>query len=613
MADIIEIKRLLTASTLAVAEMLLPGGRRDGAEWRAGSTSGDKGQSLGVHLEGLKAGIWADFQTGEKGDLLDLWRVTRGVTLAEAIEQAAAWLGLSRPTPHRDPSPSYIRPPKPMCTEPRDRVKDYLVVDRNIPEAVLTRYKVAARGNEIIFPFLLPDGTLALAKARAAEDGAKPVPTAANCEAICFGWQAVDADARIIVLSEGEIDALSWSAFGHTAMSVPFGGGGGQKQKWIENDFDRFQRFERIYLSMDMDEVGEAAAEEIAGRLGRHRCYRVRLPYKDANECLVRGVSKADMDRAIAEAENLDPEGLRRPSDFGDRIEKLFWPEPGERVGYGVPYGKLLGKMWFRPGDLTLWTGASGAGKSQVLLDCVAYWIMENARICLASFEMPPAQSLRRLVKQAGNVDRPTREYLAATLAYLDQGLLVYEKVGKSGIGPLLEIFDYARAKYGCDMFVIDSLLRLGIASDDYAGQEKAVFQMVDWTVKHNVHTHLVAHARKSEKGAGGPPETEDVKGASEIGANAANILTFWRNRGHEEKVQNAKTDEERAVLNEMPGVVMNIAKQRHGDFEGKIGLWFDQNTYRYHSSYDRGLWGRRYFDFRRPDHQLTDPEAFIQ
>jgi twinkle protein len=597
MADIIEIKRRLASSALAVAEMLLPGGHKDGAEYRAASTGGGEGQSLGVHLEGLKAGIWSDFQSGESGDLLDLWCKARGIQLAEAIDQAAAWLGIVRLQPHRDPTPTYYRPPRPICTEPRDRVRDYLVTDRNIPEEVLTRYKVAARGNDIIFPFLLPDGTLALAKARPAIDGGKPVPTAANCEPILFGWQAVPPAAREIVITEGEIDALSWAAYGRVGLSVPFGGGAGQKQKWIESDFERLERFERIYISTDMDAVGDAAAEEIASRLGRHRCYRVRLPHKDANQCLVEGVAQQDMDKAIEQAENLDPEGLRKPSDFGDRVEKLFWPELGEHIGYGVPYGKLSGKLSFRPGDMTLWTGSSGAGKSQVLLDCIAYWVMENARICLASFEMHPAQSLRRLVKQAGNVDRPTREYLAKILAYLDAGLLLYEKVGKSGVRPLLDIFDYARAKYGCDIFVIDSLLRLGIASDDYAGQEKAVYEMVDWTVRHNVHTHLVAHARKAGKDASGPPETEDVKGASEIGSNAANILTFWRNRSHEEKLQAARTDDERAVLNEKPGVIMNVAKQRHGDFEGKVGLWFDQRTYRYHSSYDRDLWGRRYFD----------------
>ena len=35
---------------------------------------------------------------------------------------------------------------------------------------------------------------------------------------------------------EGEIDALSWAAYGQNALSLPFGGGGGAKQQWIENE-----------------------------------------------------------------------------------------------------------------------------------------------------------------------------------------------------------------------------------------------------------------------------------------------------------------------------------------------------------------------------------------
>jgi twinkle protein len=284
-------------------------------------------------------------------------------------------------------------------------------------------------------------------------------------------------------------------------------------------------------------------------------------------------------------------------------VRDLFWPNPDVRQGYSIPYGKLDGKVQFRPGDLSLWTGASGSGKSQILSDCCPHWITEGARICMASFEMPPPQTLRRMVKQAGNVDRPTEEYLRAVLEYLDHGLLLYEKVGKSGVGPLLEIFDYARAKYGCDMFVIDSLMRLGIASDDYAGQEKAVYQIVDWTLQHNVHTHLVAHARKAEKGSGAP-ETEDVKGASEIASNAANILAVWRNRRLEEEIQVAENEAIRQSLMDKPGVILNVAKQRHGDFEGKVGLWFDKATYRYASSHDRGAYdNRRYpIEFDRRD-----------
>src|SRR5690606_14659374 len=144
------------------------------------------------------------------------------------------------------------RPPKPQCNKPQGRVRDYLTEIRNIPTDVLDLYRVGERGDEIIFPFLLPSGELALAKSRKAEDGAAPRPTAANCEPVLFGWQAIPDKAREVVITEGEIDALSWAAYGYPSMSVPFGGGKGGKQSWIENEFDRLDRFEKIYISTDM-------------------------------------------------------------------------------------------------------------------------------------------------------------------------------------------------------------------------------------------------------------------------------------------------------------------------------------------------------------------------
>ena len=395
-------------------------------------------------------------------------------------------------------------------------------------------------------------------------------------------------------IDQGESDALSWAAYGYAAMSVPFGGGKGGKQKWIESEFDRLERFERIYISTDMDKPGEEAAEEIASRLGRHRCYRVTLPVKDANECLMSGRQKAEMDEAIRAATSLDPEGLKRASEYTDKVIHLFWPAHDEHVGYTLPYGKVSDKMHFRPSELTLWSGASGSGKSQIISDCIPAWIKQGSRICLASLEMKGEQTLRRMCKQTGGIDRPTAQYINRIMAYLDQGLLLYERVGKASVTALLEVFDYARAKYGCDQFIVDSLMRLGIAGDDYTGQEKAVFQIVDWTIQHNVHLHLVAHSRKGERGQGAP-ETEDIKGAMEIGANAFNILTVWRNRKHEEDVKAAESDAIRAELDNKPGVILNVAKQRNGDFEGKVGLWFDQETYRYHSSFDRGVWDRTF------------------
>lgn len=595
MSDITEISRGLASRAQSACEYLLPNGRKEASEWRVGSTSGEAGKSLGVHLGGDKSGVWADFNSGEKGDLLDLWSAVRRVSLAEAIVEARGWLGMTRPEPYREPRKTYIRPAKPQCTAPVGRVRDYLREDRNIPTEILLAYKVGAAGDDIVFPFLLPDGTLAMAKVRKAVDNAAPKPTAANCEPILFGWQAIKPDAREIVITEGEIDALSMAAYGFPALSVPYGGGGGAKQQWIENEFERMDRFERIYLATDMDKPGDEAAEEIANRLGRHRCLRVRLPRKDANACLVDGIPPEEIAAAIAKASHLNPEGLRQPSELTDQVVHLFWPSHETHVGYRMPYGKLQDKLLFRPAELTLWGGESGAGKSQILSDCVVDWVSQGSRVCVSSLEMKGAQSLKRMCKQVVGTDRPTEPAIREAMHWLDRGLLLYERVGKASIEGLLQIFDYARAKYGCDQFVIDSLMRLGIASDDYNGQEKAVFRLVDWTLSNGVHTHLVAHARKGERGRVGPAETEDIKGAMEIGANAFNILMVWRNRKLEDDIKAAKTDDERRDLEERPGVIVNVAKQRNGDFEGKAGLWFDQNSYRYYATNERGRWLRDY------------------
>jgi twinkle protein len=358
--DILNIKKALADNALSVAQYLLPNGVKETSEWRCGSVSGEKGKSLGVHLTGAKAGVWADFQSGEGGDLLDLWRLSRRVSLVEALKEASDWLGLVQPAPSFEQKRSFARPQKPKCAPPRDKVKDYLSEVRNIPGHVLDAYQIGEQGDTIIFPFLLPDGVLAMAKARKAEDGAKPKPTATNCEHVLFGWQAIPANARDVVLTEGEIDALSWAAYGFPA----------KKQQWIESEFDRMARFERIYLAMDMDKPGDEAALEIASRLGHHRCFRVETPHKDGNACLMEGVAKSVMESAIKKAVPMDPEGLRRPMHFVDDVIHLFWPADGEHVGYRTPYGKLGTKLLFRPAEMTLWSGASGAGKSQVLSDC---------------------------------------------------------------------------------------------------------------------------------------------------------------------------------------------------------------------------------------------------
>jgi hypothetical protein len=107
-----ELSHALADRIDSLAPELLPGGHREGQEWRAGSLGGEAGTSLGVHLAGRKTGVWSDFATGEKGDALDLVRAVLGVDMVETIKWSRHWLGIDDGTvrlPQR-PAP---RPPEP--------------------------------------------------------------------------------------------------------------------------------------------------------------------------------------------------------------------------------------------------------------------------------------------------------------------------------------------------------------------------------------------------------------------------------------------------------------------------------------------------------------------
>lgn len=115
-----DVARLLAERAEDVCRYLLPNGRRVGREWKAGSVHGEAGDSLGVVLSGDKAGVFADFASGESGDLIGLWKLARGVDTAAAFLEAEDFLGI----PHkvnghangngkateRRPEPSHIHP-----------------------------------------------------------------------------------------------------------------------------------------------------------------------------------------------------------------------------------------------------------------------------------------------------------------------------------------------------------------------------------------------------------------------------------------------------------------------------------------------------------------------
>jgi twinkle protein len=488
--------------------------------------------------------------------------------------------------------------PKPTRgTQPaKNIVFEYLTKDRKLSPSVIQDFLVAEvmqkkfwyDGKEIICPAVVfPHKAGPNKDGKRSEtvmisylgldrpDGKKLMMTNKDPRPYLFGWQALDPLTRQVVIREGAINAMSWHQYGIPCLATPFGAGKGDKQSWIDQEWNNLERFEVIFIDFDHDEAGKLATEELVQRLGRHRCLVVP-PYpdghKDTNDCLRTGVSKDAMLDLLAQAESRDPEELRSATLYTEEVVQKFYPNSDEVLGIPMPFEELRRDDRYRTrlGELTIWLGMTGQGKTECLNWVYANLLARNTLCCIASFEMPGPAELARLVRQITGMKKPSENHVRQVMAWFAERLWIYDKVGKANPDSIIEIFTYARRRYGIQHFVLDSMMRCGIREDDYAGQAEFTYRLATLCLDEWMHIDFVVHSRKRDSDRK-IIDTQDVKGSGDIANQAHNVFVVSRN----------KKKEMEAFRDPIAwDAKLRLEKQREGDgWLGEIELWFDSNS----------------------------------
>ena len=358
--------------------MLLPNGKVERREWVVGSIAGEEGRSLKIVIQGRKIGTWRDFAADIGGNnLLELWKEVKNITFVEAYMEAKKYLGVFeeeyvRGTATKKPK---VKPEvnwKEYKQEAKEEWADYLTIKRGISEAVIESYKVMSKDNStILFPYWDEglkeiDMVKFLKVARA--NGRKDMWTSADTAKTLFGKWMADSDDSTLVITEGEIDAMSVSdsLMGkYPAVSVPFGAkseakdGSDPNMEWISNDFEFLNRFERIILALDNDEAGQNATKSIVKRLGRERCHVVDFgEHKDANDAHLK--DKKEGTNALVEiienAKPFEPENLKNAMGYEEAIEDRFINPNSMSRGIPLPWDI---PFHIRMNELSILTGFS--------------------------------------------------------------------------------------------------------------------------------------------------------------------------------------------------------------------------------------------------------------
>lgn len=572
-----DLAKLLAAQIDGVVRELLPNGKREGHEWRVGSVAGEVGRSMGVHLTGEKAGVWLDGESGQAGDLIGLWMAVRNLSLRDACREAAEYLGI-RDERVEAPRRSYARPTRDGVSRLSAEHLRWLTDERKLPRESIDAYHLASRGDRLMFPYLA-EGELIFAKYRKLP---KQFSTDADCEPILFGWQAIAPRARAVAITEGELDAIALHAYGFPALSVPTGAGG---HGWVEREFDRLAAYDTVYLSMDMDAAGQKHVAALCDRLGRERTKVVLLPRKDANACLIDGVPRDQIIAAMRDAKTLDPSELRTAYEFEDEVIAEFSRKDS---GLSLPWRKG-DQILLRDGEVSLWAGVNGHGKSEIIGQIVAYQATGGTRCCVASLEFAAARWLRRMYRQIAAIANPTTPYVRHISACMREALWVFDVAGTAKAKRILEVFAYARKRYQIRLFVIDNLSKCGFDEDDYNGQKSFVDSLTDFARTSGAHVCVVAHMRKGED-ENRPAGKMSIKGTGAITDMVDTVVEVWRNKPREEAIRKAKAaaQEVNAAYElpdkfaRQPDTMLICHKQRNGECEPKIGLYFSSSAHQF-------------------------------
>jgi twinkle protein len=408
---------------------------------------------------------------------------------------------------------------------------------RRISEEVCRKYRVNRNGGRLYFHYFNSDGICTGAKVKTTDkqftwDGN-------NSDHSLFGQHLFPSSGKRVVITEGEIDALSCQEAmpGWPMVSIPDGAASAKRS--IQRQLEWLQGYQEIVLFFDNDDAGRQAAKDAASILPPGKCTIARLDdWKDASDALQAGQAQA-IREAIWNATPYRPDGIVEAKSLLNQIL-----EPNDVGLHEYPFKGLQKKLHgIKAGELVVITSGSGMGKSSFCRELATHLLQKGEPVGYIALEESNRRTALGLMSVAERKCYHIGEHPRAELEE------VYSRtLGKwplylfDGFGSFEPDVVYNRVEYlaqGLDvkMVFLDhlSILLSGLEGDERRTIDITMTRLRSLVERTGITLFLVCHVSGDDNGKpyeeGGRVKLNKLRGSRSIGQLSDAVVALERDQ----------------------------------------------------------------------------------
>jgi len=361
-------------------------------------------------------------------------------------------------------------------------------------------------------------------------------------------WYGLDRckDAEQIIITEGEIDALSMIEAGYEAtISVPDGAPAtnakdySRKFSFYDEASEYFRQAAVVLIATDTDGPGEYLAAELARRIGKLKCFRVSYPEgcKDANEVLMKhGVDR--LRQCVQEATPWPVEGIVEARTLTREVLLIKAGQYYQGVSTGF---KSLDQL-YRPalGQMTVIVGVPQHGKTQ-FIDSLMLNLAHLHGWSFGTFSpenYPPALHITHMIQRMykKNIIDISEEEIDKAIMWISRNIHVIAPDNPT-LSEILQRAMILVQREGIKGFIIDPWTEVQEEGDNTQKFIKNGLTTLGRAKReHDMHIFVTTHPRKlnEERDFDGQVKTPkpggyDIADSAHFVNKADNVITVWR------------------------------------------------------------------------------------